>query len=383
MEKDRGLPFRESKKASLPRIAFISTNLKTTHEKEEKMKKLFFFAALFGLVFMLGCAGELVYVKDAKLFKVADDGSNNVAITVQPVPATGDYYHHPDVNHKGDMVAFVSNTYEGITMGSIWTMKIDGTSPKQITRLEPPPAPPTDFYPKWFPDNRPSIAYWGKCADDTFAICTISTDLGGGPARGVKICDTNVFDSSGFDFIQSPSGPLRIIYSHKPALNQPRRLYQRNFEVVPTCSGSPTEINPFLPPGVAPDDLAEAHPAISFAQGMIASAVEWPPNVVGIRIRGVDQYGTIGAPLTFQFQGFERIMYISFADNDKGIYFSAIPTGGDSKLYYVSLSGFLQAIRDWITNPPASLPFPPPVVTPQPIDVGAGKSSHPSGVKNP
>jgi hypothetical protein len=121
---------------------------------------------------------------------------------------------------------------------------------------------------------------------------------------------------------------------------------------------------------------------------MIASAVE-SPTVVGIRIRGVDQNGTIGAPLTFQFQDFEGITGISFADADKRIYFSAKlkPTDPTQppqfKLYYISLSEFLQAIRDWITNPPASLPFPPPVVTPKLIDVGAGKSSHPSGVKSP
>jgi hypothetical protein len=200
------------------------------------MKKLFLFVILFGLAFMLGCAGELVYVKDAKLFKVADDGSNQVPINVQAAPTTGDKYHCPDVNHTGDRVAFVSGPDAVFVLGSIWTMKIDGTSPKQIT------LGPGDFDPRWFPDNRPSIAYWGKCADDTFAICAISTNLPG-PAKGNKICDTNVLDHGGFDFIQSQSSPLRIIYSHTLP-GQPRRLYQRNFEVS-TCSGSPTGDQPF------------------------------------------------------------------------------------------------------------------------------------------
>jgi len=239
-------------------------------EKEDKMKKKSSISVvLFGLVFMFGCAGELVYVKDAELFKVKDNGTDHVPLVAQPAPTTGNAYHRPDVNHEGNRVAFVSGTDPVWALGSIWTMNIDGTSAKQIT-LDGSSA---DLA-RWYPDNGQSIAYYGEDTAGDFGICSVRTDLGN-PANGERICDTGVLDYAGFDLNKSPSGPLQIIFSHYETSDHSFKLYRRQVEVIPSCSGSRELINPYPPLGVALADLDERVPVISFAQNTLVSAVEW------------------------------------------------------------------------------------------------------------
>jgi len=345
--------------------------------KEEKMKKKSsLLAALFvGFVFMVGCAGELVYVKDAELFKVKDNGTGQVPVVPQPAPTTGNAYHRPDVNHQGNRVAFVSGTDPVFALGSIWTMNIDGSSANQIT-LDGSSADMA----RWYPDNEQSIAYYGKDTAGGFGICSARTDLGS-PANGEKICDTGVLDYAGFDLNKSPSGPLQIIFSHYEASDHSFKLYRRQVEVVPSCSGSRELINPYPLPGVDPADLDERRPVISFAQDMLVSAVEWP-NVSGIRMRGIDQDGRIGAPLTVRFQGFERVTGISFADKDKKIYFSAKTTAGHHNLYYISVRDTLQGISDLLNLTPTQISS-ALQVTPKKIEVGSGRNSWPSGINEP
>ncbi len=88
---------------------------------------------------------------------------------------------------------------------------------------------------------------------------------------------------------------------------------------------------------------------------MMVSAVEWP-NVLGIRMRVIDQDGSIGAPLTIQFQGFERITGTSFADKDKKIYLSAKTIGGDHNLYSISVKEILEGISDLAAIPTEQIP---------------------------
>lgn len=344
-------------------------------EKEETMrKKSLLLTALFGLVFMLGCAGKLVYVKDAQLFKVKDNGTGQVSVIPQPAPTTGDAYHRPDVNHQGNRVAFISGPDPIYALGSIWTMNIDGTSAKQIT-LDGSSADMA----RWYPENGQSIAYYGKDAAGDFGICSVRTDLGS-PANGEKICDTSVFDYAGFDFNKPQSGPLQIVFSHYEASDLSFKLYRRQVEVVPSCTGSPALISPYPLPGVDPVDLDERRPVISFAQDMLVSAVEWP-NVSGIRMRGIDQNGTIGAPLTIQFQGFQRVTGISFSDNDKKIYFSAQTTAGDHNLYYISVENTLQGFD--LLNLTSAQISSALQVTPEKIEVGSGRNLWPSGINKP
>jgi hypothetical protein len=342
-------------------------------------RKLSLLAALLGLVFMFGCAGKLIYVKDAKLFKVKDNGTDQVQIIPQPSPVTGDKFHRPDVNHEGDRVAFTSNTFDVGGVGTIWTMNIDGTSAKQINL-----AGSDSTTPRWRPDDERFIAYYGEDTAGDFGINIVRTDLGS-PANGDRICDTDVWDYAGFDFNKSPSGPLQIIFSHYETSDHSFKLYRRQVEVVPSCTGSDELIIPYPPPGVALADLDETRPVISFTQNMLVSAVRWSSVagiVAGIRIRDVDQNGRIGLPLTIQFQGLERITGVSFADKDKRIYFSAKTTAGDDNLYYISVRHILEAISDLanltLTEISSALQ-----VDPEKIEVGPGKNVWPSGINVP
>jgi len=337
-------------------------------------KKMSLIASLLSLVFMLGCAGELVYVKDAKLFRVKDDGSDQEQIIPQPAPTTGVNYHRPDVDHSGNRVLFVSGSSADFAVGTIWTMKIGGTSAKQINL-----AGSDSVMARWRPDNEQFLAYYGQDTADIFGICIVRTDLGS-PANGDRICDTSVWDYAGFDFNKSSSGQLQIIFSHYE-IDHSFKLYRRQVEVVPACTGSQALINPFPPLGVDPKDLDERLPVISFDQKMVASAVKWP-SVIGIRLRGIDQNGIIGAPLTFQFQDLEMITGVSFAQKDEKLYFSAKTTAGDHNLYSISVREILRGISDLVALPSTQIPAPIPV-TPKKIPVGSGKNVWPSGINEP
>jgi len=327
-------------------------------------------------VFIFGCASELVYVKDAKLYKVKDDGDDQEQIIPQPPPTTGHKFHRSDVNHQGDKVAFTSNDFDVGGVGTIWIMKIDGSSAKQINLADS-----NSVMAKWRPDNERFIAYYGKDTAGGFGICIVRTDIGT-PENGQKICDTSVWDYDGFDLNKPPSVPLQIIFSHYEFnLDNSYKLYRRQVEFVPGCTGGRVLINPYPPIGVDPKDLDETRPVISFSQEMLASAVKWP-SVMGIRIRGIGQDGSIGVPLTFQLQGIQMITGVSFAENDKKVYLSAKTTAGDHNLYSIGLKEILEGFSDLVSVPPAQIPQPIPV-TPKKIQVGSGKNISPSGINDP
>jgi hypothetical protein len=144
-------------------------------------------------------------------------------------------------------------------------------------------------------------------------------------------------------------------------------------------------IEPLLPPGVISQDLDEKLPVISFAQNILASAVEWPTamgSVKGIRLRGIEQDGSIGLPLTFQIEGMQMITGVSFAEKDKKIYLSAKTTAGDDNLYYIGVKEILEGFTDLVSVQPAQIP-PPIPVSPKKIQVGSGKNIWPSGINEP
>jgi hypothetical protein len=332
------------------------------------MKKLSVFTLLLCVTMVYACVDEMVYVKTPNLFKVKDDGTNRVKIKDA---GWGEFYHQPDVNHNGDMVAYLAGGNPYVERGFIWTMKIDGTDAKRITEFS------LNSNPRWFPDNRPALAYFGRCTGLTTAICEVSTEQDPGTAIGVKICDTNNRDNGGFDFNQPQSGPLQIIFSRREG-DGSYKLYQRDH----SCSGTDTKIRPFLPPPHIgnPAALSETLPVVSFSQHLLASVVEWP-NVLGIRVRGIDENGVIGPPATFQFEDIQEITGISFADGDDKIFFSVKIDSMTYELYRVELKDFIGSLIDWISDPPATLQFPPPVASKTRINVPSGRNSWPDGVK--
>jgi hypothetical protein len=289
-----------------------------------------------------------------------------------------DQYHRPDVNHEGDMVVFTANQFIVGGVGTIWTMKIDGSAVKQINL-----AGSDSIMARWYPGSEQFVAYYGKDTAGNFGISVVGTNLPG-PANGDKICDTNVFDWAGFDLNKSQSGPLQIIFSHRE-IDTSFKLYQRQVQTTGSCTGTPALIEPLLPPGVISQDLDEKLPVISFAQNILASAVEWPTamgSVKGIRLRGIEQDGSIGLPLTFQIEGMQMITGVSFAEKDKKIYLSAKTTAGDDNLYYIGVKEILEGFTDLVSVQPAQIP-PPIPVSPKKIQVGSGKNIWPSGINEP
>jgi hypothetical protein len=236
---------------------------------------------------------------------------------------------------------------------------------------------------RWYPGNEQFVAYYGKDTAGDFGICAVRTDLPG-PANGDKICDTGVFDWAGFDLNKSQSGPLQIIFSHRET-DTSYKLYQRQVQTTGSCTGSPDLINPYPPIGVDSKDLDEKLPVISFAQDKLASAVEWSTpmgSVKGIRLRGIEQDGSIGVPLSFHIQGIKMITGISFAEKDKKIYLSAKTTADEFFLYSIGVKEILEGFADLVSVQPAQIP-PPIPVTPKKIDVGTGKIVWPSGINEP
>lgn len=346
-------------------------------------KKISLIAALLALVFIFGCAGELVFVKDAKLYRVKDDGDDRQQIIPDPPLPTPNYglYHRPDVNHNGDKVAFIEGS-SASPFGTLWTMKLDGSSTKQIN------LPGSDsFVARWYPDNEQYIAYFGKDTNGQYGICRVRTDQP--PANGQRICDTNSRDNLGFDINKPQTGPRQIIFARRESNNKPK-LYWRKVETDPAAclTSDPSKINPFpIPrPGVTDPnqllaEIEESLPVVSFSQEMLASAVEWP-NFIGIRIRGIGQDGSIGPPATFKLEGFKEITGVSFADEDQKIYLSAEMTTGEHRLYYIGLEEILRGLADLVNLTAAEIIQPRPV-NPQRIHVGDGNIFWPSGINTP
>jgi hypothetical protein len=335
------------------------------------MNKILLRMLLLCIAFLLGCS-ELVYVKDAEVWKTRDNGAGNERIA----PSTPNVqFHRPDVDHEGRRIAVVSGSDPLFMVGGIQVMDIDGASPQQIT-----PADSQDTMPTWHPTDPNLLAYWGQCKNDGYGICTI--DLASAlPGLGDRICNTNVFDYAGFDFLPAPSGRVQIIFSHYE-WDHSFKLYTRPVETEPVCNAVASPLNPYVPAGIAPEDVDERLPVVSFGRNALVSAVEWPGGV-GIRIRGIDASGDIGAPLTLRFQQLERITGVSFADRDEKVYFSANTAAGAHLLYYISFREWMQAAMNLLPLTPPQLPPLPVDVTPGVIDVGPGKNSSPSGVRKP
>lgn len=334
-------------------------------------------ATLLSIVFLLGCAGELVFVKDAKLYRVDDDGDNRDRINPNPPPMTQNFYHRPDVDHEGKRVAFTAGASDLYAVGSIWTMKLNGNAAKQINLTNS-----SSIMARWYPNDQRYMAYYGEDSNGDFGIARVRTDLSG-PANGGKICDTNVWDWAGFDLNKPRNTPVQIIFSHRE-LDTSFRLYRRPVEIVPACTASLLPIDPFLlalPPGVDAKDLKEKLPVVSFNQSTLASAVEWP-GVVGMRLRGIDQDGNIGLPVTFEFENLEMITGVSFAEKDLKIYLSAKADGGKDKLYVVTVKTILEGISNLLSVTPPQIQS-TIKISPDEIGVGSGKNVWPSGINDP
>jgi len=339
-------------------------------------KKISLIAALMALVFIFGCA-ELVFVKDAKLYRVKDNGDELQQIIPLPPPASGNKFHRPDVNHNGDKVAFIAGTSDD-PFGTLWTMELDGSPTRQIN-LDGS----VTIVVRWYPDNEQYIAYFGKDINGQHAICRARTDRP--PANYQRICDTGGRDDLGFDINKPQSGPHQVIFARRePAPNNKPRLWRRQVEFDPAAcvARNPEPIIPFPPSGVPIDVIEETFPVISFSQEMLASAVKWP-GVMGIRVRGIGQDGTIGLPLTYKLLGFQEITGVSFADEDQKIYLSAKKTGEEYNLYYIGVKEILRGFADLVNLPPSDIPPAAIEINPVKIDVGSGKNIWPSGINAP
>ena len=333
-------------------------------------KKISLLGALLALVFLFGCA-ELVFVRDAQLYRVKDDGDELQQIIPLPPPGSGNMYHRPDVNHNGDKVAFIAGTAVS-PFGTLWRVNLDGGDARQIN-LDGS----STQVARWYPDDDRYIVYFGKdTGTNEYAIRRAQTNLA---ARNWdKICDTNDRDNLGFDINKPQTSPHQIIFARREANNKPK-LYRRRLELAAgLCPGGPpVRIPPFPLGGVNPDDIQETFPVVSFSQAMLASAVSWPA-FIGIRIRGIDQDGSIGLPVTFELQGLSEITGVSFADEDQKIYLSAQTSGGNN-LYSIGFKEIIRALSDLLNPDPGEF-LEIKTVDPKPIDVGPGNKFWPSGI---
>jgi hypothetical protein len=349
-------------------------------------KRISLLCVLLAFLFVTGCAGDLVFVQDAKLHRIKDDGNGLQQIIPDPIPPTAARFHSPDVSHSGDRVVFISGPSDIADTGTVWTMKIDGNNAKQVNIAETPVS--LSRLPRWYPHIDQFIGYWGRdssSGSNVYGIYRVASDLTS-PNNGQRICDTVFNDYGGFDFNKPQSAPLQIIFSRYDSADHSFKLHRRKVEIDPACTaGSLTSINPYPPVGVDATDLDETKPVVSFSQGVLASAAKWSDGSgthTGIRIRGIAPDGTIGVPLTLELKDFQVINRVAFAEKDKKIYFSGLTVSGDQNVYYIGGSQILNALSDLLNLSPADIGQPWEVDAAG-IVVGAERSIAPSGIHNP
>jgi len=327
------------------------------------MRKSILWAALLSLVFLAGCASELAFVKNNKIYTIKDDGNDLRQVGIQQTE--GDRYFRPDVSHDGRELAFVSTLAFGplIEKGAIYRVRLDGTD---LVRLVPMGTQAST--PKWSPNGQFVAYYVGEIT--TNGIFQIGRN-GGSLSR---IANTGSRCNGGHDYY---AGGARIIFSHWMA-DGSYKLYT----TAVTGSAMPVPINPYLPTSVVTQDMFETLPAVSFAGDMLASAVRYP-GLVGIRMRAMGTDGNWGPPFTMKLP-VAYITGVSFSDKDEKVYFSALPQPGQPQaLYDVSIKELLPTITGLLTLPPGSPPPAPVDVTPRAISAGAGENYWPSGIVNP
>jgi hypothetical protein len=334
------------------------------------MKKLSLFLALCVLMFAgAGCAGKMVFTKDNKIFQIKDDGTGSAPIQASaPLPTPppeSDIYRFPDVNHDGSRVAFIVK-HPASDSGSLWSMKLDGGDLRCIMNGI------NASMPKWYPDQQ-KIAYFGGL----MGICSVSTNLG--LATGTTLCSTGVYDRGGFDISKPVAGQLQIIFSRYETSNNFYKLYR-------LILGSCIEIDDIgsypnqFGVGVTANDVIETLPAVSIAQDIVVNAVKWGSGKIGIRMRSINDNGSVGIPFTMKLDvpgvSIDLIDGLALAGDSNAIYFSAKAAGSSySEIYKISVKEYIAILRAIISSP-STLP-PIETVTPTKLTTGVW----PSGIK--
>lgn len=325
------------------------------------MRKSIVWVALMSLVFLVGCASELAFVKGNKICKIKDDGDDLIQIGM---PA-GNYYFRPDVSNDGRDLVFVSAppTGPGVQVGTICRSKLDGSVFTVLNATGPPATTP-----RWSPDGQ-FIAYYAAGGPNR-AVYRMSA----GGSSPTPIPNTGFRSDGGHDFYAAGG---RLVFSTEMTDGS-----YKLFWTSVTAAAPAGTINPYLPAPVATQDLFETLPAVSFAGDMLASALRYP-GLVGIRMRAMGADGNWGPPYTMKLP-VAAITGVSFSDKDEKVYFSAVPQPGEPQvLYLVSLKEMLPTITGLLTLPPGMPPPAPVNVTPKVIPAGAGQNFWPSGIVAP
>jgi len=315
------------------------------------MRKIVICIIAVGLVFLVGCASELVYFKGYALYKIEDKGSfssspSPEAITVQP--PQGGNYSFPDVSPNAEKIAFVCST-SGQYYADICTAKLDGTAATKIV------TGPGKGLPRWYPDNT-NIAYYDSSAH------SISRT----PSGSLHACSSLKPCYGGFDLY---AGGTKLVFSQRES-GSIDKLHWKSLS-----DGSFGDILPLPPSGILDANVDESYPVVSFDGKMLASKVQWP-GLEGIRMRAMDDNGDWGGPFTMKLTE-TAISGIAFSHDDNKVYFSAVPNGGSKKaLYLIELSNLMSGILSAMTASP------PPVqnVTPTLIRAESEDLYWPSGI---
>jgi hypothetical protein len=309
------------------------------------------------LLFVYGCPQKLVYVKNYQtpskfhIWTVKDNGDDN-----QDVLTAFPELVQPDVDHTGTRLAFAHS----LTSRAVWMTDINGNNLVKIT------PPDSGDRPKWYPNDASRLAYWGRCRDQSAAVCqlTLPDDLSQLPSLGSAIAHTenlvfhDVYDTI-FDLYQPQAADIQIVFTHREPGNF-FRLYRSKVESLPG-TGNPILIEPYVPQNVSFDQFSEWMPVVSFAQDVVASAVQYP-GLLGIRLRGIDQQnGHLGVPLTIKFENFVMITGLAFSGKDQQIFISAKTNGGEYNIYKIGMQEWVGVIADLI--PPSTPPQMPIPVT--------------------
>ena len=325
------------------------------------MRKSILWVALLSLLFLAGCASELVFVKGNGIYRIKDDGDNLTGIGMPP----GHYYFRPDVSNNGSELVFVRAipTAPGIQVGSICRSKLDGSG---FTVLNPSGPPSTT--PRWSPDGQ-FIAYYAAGGPNR-AVYRMTA----GGSSPTAIPNTGIRSEGGHDFYAAGG---RLVFSNEMTDGSYKLFWTSVAAAAPAGA-----INPYLPAPVAAQELDETLPVVSYAGDMLASALRYP-GLVGIRMRAMGTDGNWGPPYTMKLP-VAYLTGISFSDKDEKVYFSAVPQPGELQaLYYVSIKELLPTITGLLALPPGTPPPAPVSVTPKVIPAGAGQNFWPSGIPKP